>query len=938
MFWQTYLKDWMGSTEVSCNGSKIISPWLASISVIKCLLGSPPLLYVQRPATITRFALTADQRPLRVEELRQALSLHHEIEGDTLLFEYADKDIELVCGSLVTVRQQTLQVIHLSVKEFLTNPQGRKSSTFSDLLIDSTKASLNLTLVCLKCIKDCCNESMVDIPPGTARLDIKLDDGAVTKRQRQAPLAEYASFTWMTHLTECDGVDMKRISKEFQKTFESPSTFCWVEACLMFQPDSVLRLLAGLEEAIEYISGLTPDHWPEREHSCVFFNDWCHALQCIFEEYGSILSHRPWEVHFLGLRKPFLGIGQLYKKYGDTPHRDIVRYIDGYRSPRSRRPKPRADQQLLQDPEHYTGQIYFIHDERRRLYFWGYYYINFNNTRLFVQNAATGQRLPPAVKLDGEADRNGTLVSYGLSPSGEYIVLVYNMYSIKSGIVEGSLTLIWQINEGLKFTSRLRSEPWARICFSHECKRGLFMRKVTSVVFLAGGYCLTPSGEIHLASNSRRPLSDLLPKHFDSANMGSVGSFFSPNGKYIFISKRLGVAAFQGMRLALFTETSEYLCSWKESRRKVVDVSPSGRFLVLSPDSSTILNRKGEETLYLYNVGTNETLLLPFSKEIAYDDPKFHFNEDEMELIMFTGTHFNSTMSVFVWSDLQLQPLLKSYGELKLEPGYIIRPAQIHINDDECTALMVSKNRVIQRVDFRTQVTFPDAPDVDDDYPCTTSQVSKDGVHWARLDYGQSKARFQMTDLSDARSSVYKLDLELSTSDDANLRAVAFSPNLGTLVVDAQIYRITKGRNGITLTSFTIQGLPDLIARHRSRSNSHLEYLISPCNSYFICFSPKDPDSGEAAPNIVYAFRVDLVSKSSTRLNLHLPEDLTFFSASFHPSQPLMLVTYTSSLGPSVQDWEKRQLAQVSIVELESLGMERADLPWSTPFTEHVKW
>ena len=604
---------------------------------------------------------------------------------------------------------------------------------------------------------------------------------------------------------------------------------------------------------------------------------------------------------------------------------------------------------MLQDSENYIEAIYFIHDERRRLYFWGYINVNFNNTLLFVQNAVTGQRLPPAVRLDGEANRRGTLTSYGLSPSGEYIVLVYNVDSKKNSILsEGSLTLIWQINNRLKFTRRLRSEPWAKICFSHECESSRYTRTVTDVVFLGGGYCLTPSGEIHLASNSRRPLSDLLPKHFDSANMGIWGSFFSLNGKYFFITEWRGDSTLQGMRpaefqavrLALFTETSECLCSWKDSNRKVVDVSPSGRLLVLSPNSSTIPTSNGEESLCLYDVGTSETLLLPFGKELSYYDPKFHFTENEMKLIMFTRTYFNSTMNVFVWSDLQLQPLLKSYGELKLEPGCIIRPAQIHINDDECSALMVSKNKVIQQVDFRTQVIFPDAPHVDDDYPCTTSQVSKDGVRWACLDYGQSKARLQMTDLSDAKSSIYKLDLEFSTSDDPSLRAVAFSPNLGTLMVDAQIYSITMGRNGLTLTTFTIQDLSDLIARHRSRWNSYLKCLISPCNSYFICFGSGDPDTdpGEAAPTIVYAFRVDLVSMSSARLNLYLPEDLTFFSAGFHPSQPLMVVTYTTSSGLSVQDYSiKEHRAQVSIVELESLGVEPADLPRSTSFTERVK-
>ena len=372
---------------------------------------------------------------------------------------------------------------------------------------------------------------MVNIASGIARLDIKLDDGAVTKRQRQAPLAEYASFTWMMHLTDCDGDDMMGISKAFQAAFESPSTFCWVEACLTFQPDSILRLLAGLEEAIEYVSGLTLDHWPEREPSCVFFTGWCYALRDTFEEYGSILSHSPWESHFLDLQTAFSKIGQFYKRYGDTPHRDITRYIDGYDPPLSYRPEPRADQQLQQthDSRFQNEPIFFIHDERRRLYFWGYQYID-QNAKLFVQNAITGQRLPPAVKLRGEADREGRLVSYGLSPSGEHVVLVYRTHPKKDEYtleLGRTLTLIWQINEELRFTKRLRNEPWAKISISYECESRLGLTINTSIIFLDGGYCFTPIGETHLATGRRRPLSDLLPKHMDPTYVSASGSFFS---------------------------------------------------------------------------------------------------------------------------------------------------------------------------------------------------------------------------------------------------------------------------------------------------------------------------------------------------------------------------------------------------------------------------
>ena len=86
-------------------------------------------------------------------ELKHALSLHCDIEGHTLLsddqhFPYSDKEIELVCGSLITVRKGTLQVIHLTVKEFLRATHGQGASLSSDLLVDLRQASLALAMVC----------------------------------------------------------------------------------------------------------------------------------------------------------------------------------------------------------------------------------------------------------------------------------------------------------------------------------------------------------------------------------------------------------------------------------------------------------------------------------------------------------------------------------------------------------------------------------------------------------------------------------------------------------------------------------------------------------------------------------------------------------------------------------------------------------------------
>ena len=951
MFWRTYQKDWTEYTKVFYNGCGIIFLRPAWISALKFSLGLSLLLYVRIPFTATEVALSIDQRPLKLEELRHALSLHYEIEGDTLLFEYADKDIELVCGSLVTVRQGTLQTIHLTVKEFLTSTHGPTASTYSDLLVDPANASSHLTLVCLKCIKDSCNDSIVNLASGIARLDIKLDDGAVMQRQRQAPLTEYASLTWIMHLTECAGVHMIGVSKAFQAAFESPTTFNWVEACMTFQPDSLLRLLVGLEEAIEYVSDLSPDHWPERVPSCHFFADWCCTMRDVFEEYGSILSHRPWEVHFLDLRNCFSSIGQLYENYGDTRRRDSTRYIDGYDPPHSCRTGPRADRRLQQDVQSRTiseTDIFFIHDERRRVYFWGYCWIDFSHVQLFVENAITGQRLPPAVKIDGEAGREGYLKSYGLSPSGEYVVVVYVVLGKNSDNTDRhNLTLVWQLNGDLRFKKRLRSEPWAKISFSHQGKTGLLRPTGTSVVFLDGGYCLTSCGKIHLASSSRQPLFDDLLKHFNPGDRNVYDLFYSQNGRYLFISEILhidtsGDNIYRATRVALSTDNSQSICSWKDSSRSIADASPSGRFLALSPDYDTMATGRGDEFLHLYDVSTSETILLPFVERLNYFEARYHFMKNEMELIVFVGCRIYGicTMNVFVWSGLQSHPVLRSYGKLKSELGHIIRPYQIHVNDDESSALMILEDRIIQRVDFHPQITFPDAPNINGDYPYTISQVSTDGVHWALLKYGQNKAQLQMTDVSAARRSIHRLDLELSPRDEPNLLKAHFSPNLRVLVIDAQIFSIVEGMNGLIAKSFIIQGLPELLLHYRTRSSlndyDRLRYLISPCNSYFVLISPGDPNTREAASATVYAFQFDLVSRSSARLDLQLPKDLTFISAEFHPSQQLMLLTYSSSSRPWFDPLEEAPQMQVFVVELGSLEMKPIVLPKGEQFLTHI--
>lgn len=169
------------------------------------------------------------QRPLSIDEIKQALTLHYKIEGDTLLtddqsFPYSDKEIELTCGSLVTVRKGTLQVIHLTVKEFLRSKHGVENSGFSNLLVDPERASLTLTLVCLRCVGHS-SKPLLDMDSKMLRTDWTIETGVLARRLAQAPLLEYAIFSWLGHMTECKLDDLLEIVPVFETTFRSEITF-----------------------------------------------------------------------------------------------------------------------------------------------------------------------------------------------------------------------------------------------------------------------------------------------------------------------------------------------------------------------------------------------------------------------------------------------------------------------------------------------------------------------------------------------------------------------------------------------------------------------------------------------------------------------------------------------------------------------------------------
>ena len=192
--------------------------------------------------------------------MKQALESQYLHEGHSLLstdgsFPYSNKDIELVCGSLVTVRNETLQIVHLTVKQYLQSPSG---PTTLRLLTETKGASLQLTLACLNFLKRKCVEPITKIFPKRP-IDVEDDVLDLSGLHSKESFLEYACFSWMVHLMECVGVEALEASRSIYHTFNSPSTFGWIEYCMTLQSESPARLFISLEDVRDWIDDLQSD-------------------------------------------------------------------------------------------------------------------------------------------------------------------------------------------------------------------------------------------------------------------------------------------------------------------------------------------------------------------------------------------------------------------------------------------------------------------------------------------------------------------------------------------------------------------------------------------------------------------------------------------------------------------------------------------------------
>jgi hypothetical protein len=201
--------------------------------------------------TIFRY-LAFSYTPLRLDQMQQVLANHNSrsILHTESAYENIRHQVVRLCGSLVEVRNDgTVQVVHLSVKEFLS----QNSILFPRLLEDQAEAHYQIYNTCM---------SYLTLPDFRAplwphRYQIAGRYDIVSKH----PFLEYASLQWPSHLQLVNDEHRSAGERELVVFIKSKQCLTGVEAVVTISGDietlwkaaDTLRrfnLLSGDEEAV----------------------------------------------------------------------------------------------------------------------------------------------------------------------------------------------------------------------------------------------------------------------------------------------------------------------------------------------------------------------------------------------------------------------------------------------------------------------------------------------------------------------------------------------------------------------------------------------------------------------------------------------------------------------------------------------------------------
>ena len=468
--------------------------------------------------------IVATSRPLLFTELVEGLkaeynrtsSMFDQEQGfqNTLL--YGRKDIELVCGSLVTVNEDSIRLVHLSTRDYLRSSAdaiGLKSP-LDKFLVDVPMVQNRIALTCLEYLG---SRSVIESPnfiPTTDTPSLARQQEIANISDRN-PLFEYAVLYWPTYIFSNvysgTGEAMKHVEHFLHR---GPAT-TWLEIYLYF---SGPEYTASTAQRLSNIASASESIWA-----------WADIVIELLDEYSTTMTKAPWMIH------------NCFQIKSTDVHLASRANVQSVVNLPTESNKVSGERRSSTDVE--KGAKSWIYLDLRSKVAYMTQLIH-PSMRLASQQLEGGIRYRPAVDAEEESPNGEWAVrSVVVRPGGSHIAITYCPPGTKGVAAESFYrTVLWLINDPSKQTGM---DEWAERILVDRTQSSIFRCPVADsyitegrgnvVSFSDNGTLMTPGGIYNI---------------FTEEKLHSPPRIFSPN-------TRITSTSFNGQRVTRIRDLTE---------------------------------------------------------------------------------------------------------------------------------------------------------------------------------------------------------------------------------------------------------------------------------------------------------------------------------------------------------------------------------------------
>ena len=857
----------------------------------------------RRAAEVTKTILSwvlGSARNLTIDELREALVCQYHAQGHTLLSDgdlpYTDRDIEDMCGSLISIRHRQIQTVHQSTKEYLVGlGETRQVSQGIAILPTSVDTSQQLASTCLTYQEKLCTSSLTKLQ--IAPFDHHPDGLNVRLLREKKKFLDYGFIFWIHHVLRCPISHRESLVAIMLKHFSNFMTVSWIVVSMLLDSKGLWRLVIGVEEVEEWLTADTTEKNMSEVARCL--QHWCSSVAKLLRAYSSLLLENPWTIWRLD-HHTFLGLEQRFS----APSNCFTHRTETEESLESSTGQESSSQKISMVPklDHNQWSLFkarlgfVVHDPIQNIFLGGEESTTTEGECLFVQHAESGKRLSPATAgsaavLVDEEYHYGYVKTAKLSARGKYLAVAYDKW-----------LSIWAIKPNLKFSHRVRDRAWASRLIS-EKYRGQQPRPMTAgmIAFAGDDKLYVPRGWYDLATKEFHAfqfvLSDQPTRAYDICYSGNCSHLFTvcqsessakvnrqsitPVGLADSVSFELDLNSTRDIKSS---NTGKYLllCDLKRTDRYYHDYKPS--------------------QLTLFNVALMQMEQFPGLEEFSsLGEYSFHFSQEDETLVTFlwepnTRKGIYATMTVTVWELGSGPPKPCSEGRINTvvaaDWATIIDLPIIMIMAQDL-ARIVSCDRSMQVVRYSPEgVSFAGYNPLGAEPSVLHSQISQDGYRHGTVHVVDWKIHLEIINLLPSLQEGFKL--EKAFPDIEHLRPICLSPNLDLLML---------GRFAWTFDIETNELLPpiecDIDVSTRAR-DWDWACTISSC-SEFVAFNEQAHMhhlNGQARRSGRSAiFRINRRERTATRVTISYPKEVQAISLDFHPCLPEAAISASKGEG-----------------------------------------